>query len=473
MRKTKIIVTLGPSTEDEEVLMGLIKSNIDMVRINLSHGTHQQHQNQVEQLKRLSNQFNKHIAILADLQGAKARITAFKNQSINLTVGQEFNLDLDLDKKLGNELSVNVTHPEIFNKIKNQDHLLLNDGLIELKVNGVSERKIKCEVLIGGVLSSYKGINRYGGGLIDQTFSDKDLQDLQLMTELDVDYIGLSFIKSVQDINFIKDKLSNLKNKPNLIAKIERSESISNLDEIIEASDGIMIARGDLGVEIGFSEVPGVQKFIINRAKEFNKPVITATQMMESMITQSVPTRAEVSDVANAVLDGTDAVMLTAETASGMHPTLVVEAVAKVCETAEMNPINFQKTTIVDKPFERIEEAIANAGMFAANNLNIKAILSLTESGATTLYMSRINSNIPIFALSRHAKSCRLMSLFKNVTPVLFDYSNLNINEINQKAIELLKDNKIVTKDDLVLMTRGEHMGEIGGTNTLKILTVK
>lgn len=473
LRRTKIVATLGPATDNVENLKKIIVAGVDIVRVNFSHGSREEHAGRINMVRQCAKEQDRVVGILADLQGPKIRVARFAEGSVELSLGQNFCLDADLPKEVGNNEAVGIDYKDLPKDVHSGDTLLLDDGRIVMLVQSVEGNKIHCEVVTGGKLSNNKGINRLGGGLSAGALTEKDRNDLQLAADLDVDYVAISFPRSANDMLEAKELLKKAgANNIGTVAKIERTEAVTNIDEIILASDAVMVARGDLSVEIGDAEVPAVQKHIIRRARFHNRPVITATQMMESMIESSVPTRAEVSDVANAVLDGTDAVMLSAETAVGKHPELVIAAVARACLGVEKHPIATKGSSGPDYHFNRVDEAIAVASMYTANHLNIVAIIALTESGATPLWMSRIRTNIPVFGLSRLPKTRAKMSLFRGVYPLEFDVTKMNRDEVNRGAVDELEKRGLVKKGDLVIITKGDHMGILGGTNALKIVQV-
>lgn len=472
MRRTKILATLGPASEDPEVLRSMIQAGLNAVRCNFSHGTAEDHGKRVALVRKIAAEEGKTIGILADLQGPKIRVAKFKNKSVNLSEGADFVLDADLDKEAGDEHQVGIDYKDLPRDVKTGDTLLLDDGKIVFKVKNVQGNKVFCSVIEGGVLSNNKGINKLGGGLTAPALTDKDKRDIVTAAALKVDYVAVSFPRSAADMNETRELLAKEGCHAGLIAKIERTEAVRDIDEIIKASEGVMVARGDLAVEIGEEYVPGVQKQLIQRSRELDRIVITATQMMESMIENSSPTRAEVSDVANAVLDGTDAVMLSAETASGKHPVKVIKAMDRICRAAEQNPMTRQSKHRVECYFNRVDEAIAMASMYVANHLDVKAILALTESGSTPLWMSRIKSHLPIYALTRNIATMGKVTLYRGVEPIQFDSTKMPAAEVNAAAVDELLKRKVVEKSDLVLVSSGDHMGEHGGTNQLKILTV-
>lgn len=471
-RRTKIIATLGPASAAPEVLKTLIESGVDMVRINFSHGDEHSHQQLFTTARDCAKQLGKEIAIMADMQGPKIRVTKFQNDFVTLIENEDFFLDAELDEHAGDIHQVGITYKQLPQDVKAKDILLLNDGLIQLEVVTVKGPRIHTRVITGGELSNNKGINCKGGGLSAGALTEKDKKDIKTAVKLGADYIAVSFARNAADMNEARDLIKQAGGSACVIAKLERSEAIEHIDEIIDASDAVMVARGDLAIEIGNAEVPAVQKHIINRARSLDRAVITATQMMESMITHPIPTRAEVSDVANAVLDGTDAVMLSAETATGQFPEKVVLEMANICLATEKHPVAQRSKHRVESTFEHVDEAIAMAAMYTANHLNIKAIITLTESGSTPLWMSRIRSNIPIYALTRHMNSLRKMKLYRGVYPVHFDPTSIDRREINRRATDLLEELQYVHKGDLVIITKGNFMGTIGGTNSMKILQV-
>lgn len=469
-RRTKIIATLGPATDDPKMLEKIIQTGVDIVRLNFSHDKHEKHQQRIEMVRQVAKKQDRVIGILADLQGPKIRVANFKDKKIFLNPGDEFILDAGMDDDAGDQNSVGIDYKNLPKDVSAGDILLLDDGRLRFSVTKVSGKKIICHVEVGGVLSNHKGINRLGGGLSAESLTQKDIDDLEFVLSLSVDYIAISFPRNADDILKAKELIQKFKGKAGVVAKIERTEAVKNIDSIIEASDGVMVARGDLAVEIGDAEVPLVQKEIIHRARALDKPVIIATQMMESMIENTVPTRAEVSDVANAVLDNTDAVMLSAETAVGKHPDLVVAAVVRTCIVSEKQPESHVSGHRVECHFRRIDEAIAMATMYTANHLDIQAIITLTESGVTPLWMSRIRTAIPIYGLSRSPQTLGRMTLYRGVYPIAFDPTQYTRDEVNRKAVEVLEKQGLLKDGDLVALTKGDHMGIGGGSNALKIL---
>lgn len=471
-RRTKIVATLGPATDVPGVLEGILKAGVNVVRINFSHGADQVHA-RVDAVRKCAEALGKHVGIMADLQGPKIRIARFQKAKITLEKGSQFILDAALHPTAGNDVSVGIDYKALPNDVMPGDTLLLDDGRIVLIVKKLEGTQIICQVAVGGELSNNKGINRLGGGLSAAALTEKDKADILIAAEVQVDYVAVSFPRDANDMKTARQLLKAAGSAAGLIAKIERTEAVNNIDEIILAADGVMVARGDLAVEIGEAEVPGVQKHIIRRARALDRPVITATQMMESMIQNAIPTRAEVSDVANAVLDHTDAVMLSAETAVGKHPEKVVETMSRICIAAEKERSTTTSRHRVELQFTRIDEAIAMAAIYTANHLGgIKAIVALTESGSTPLMMSRIRTGIPIYGLSRHALTLGKMTLYRDVYPILFDEAMFAHDDINAACVHTLKAQGFVKEGDLILLTKGDHKGQHGGTNALKIIRV-
>ena len=444
--------------------------------MNFSHGSPEDHQHRAQQVRALAAKHSCHVAILGDLQGPKIRIAKFVDNAIELLQGAPFILDAELPTDEGNHLSVGIDYKELPSDCNIDDLLLLDDGRIVLRVDKVQQQKIYCTVNVGGVLSNNKGINRQGGGLSAPALTDKDLQDIQLAAAMDVDYLAVSFPRSADDIEQARNLLKQAGGNAGIVAKIERAEAVADdetLDALIQASDAVMVARGDLGVEIGDAELVAVQKHIISRARQLNKCVITATQMMESMINSSLPTRAEIFDVANAVIDGTDAVMLSAETAAGQHPVAAVEAMSRAIGGAEIYPNVRVSDYRVSRHFSAIDESIGRAAMYTANHLRgVTAIIAFTESGTTPLLMSRINSSLPIYAFSRHAKTQAKASLFLGVESIPFHGFDQDPSLTYERAINELLERDYVKKGDLVIVTKGDYDKKQGFTNGLKILCV-
>ena len=470
-RQTKIVATLGPSTDSYEVLEESILKGVEVVRLNFSHGNGEDHAKRIEMVRAISKKLNKSIGILADLQGPKIRIGKFRDGKIKLGEGDSFELNVDMDENEGTKERVGVTYKDLARDVKLGDILLLDDGNIVLKVTDVLDPVISTVVVEGGELSDSKGVNRKGGGLTAESLTSKDRQDIRTAGALDVDYLAVSFVRNAVDVNFARELLQATGCEGGIISKIERVEAVEKQDEIVEASDGIMIARGDLAVEIGDAQLPGVQKQLIKTARDRNRLVITATQMMLSMVENTQPTRAEVLDVANAVLDGTDAIMLSQESAVGKHPPIVVETVDRICRGSETTEwkINFRERR--DEHYENIEEAVAMATMYTARHFDLTAILALTESGATAKWLSRTISGIPIYAVTPHRHTLRRVTLFRGVQPIYYDVKKDSNVPASKQVINELVDRGILSKGDALIVTLGELIGVSGGTNTMTILT--
>lgn len=475
-RRTKIVATVGPGSESEDVLARLIATGVDVFRLNFSHGTSQQHVAVAKRIRKQAAIAGRYIGILADLQGPKIRISTFRNNSVELTNGDRFKLDLNLSEGEGDVNAVGLDYKELCSSVFKGDTLLLDDGRVRLRVDDVNSSSVDCTVIVGGLLGSRKGINRLGGGLAAPALTTKDIADIDSLAEMRPDFVAVSFVSTAQDIFQTRDLLLQHQLAPAIIAKIERAEVIADediLNGIIEASFGIMVARGDLGVEVGDAQLIGIQKDLISRARRMDRVVITATQMMESMINSSMPTRAEVFDVANAVLDGTDAVMLSAETAVGKYPVEVVAAMSDTALGAEQHPVARTSRYRLNTQFKNAQEAIAMSAIYAANHFSsVRGIACLTESGTTPLLMSRLSSGLPIFALSNNNETLQKLSMARGVIPLFFDSDAFDTDKVDSSAIEFLNDGGYVGKGDSILLTKGAVMGTSGSTNIMKILPV-
>ncbi len=472
LRRTKIVVTLGPALDDVDMLKRVIEAGADVFRANFSHGSIEAHEKRIQLIRQLAEEAGRTIAILVDLQGPKIRVGRFKNKKVQLQEGQSFILDTQLEDDQGTEETVSLDYKNLPADVRAGDTLLLDDGRLVMQVEKTDRYRIFCTVTVGGELSNNKGINRLGGGLSAEALTDKDRIDLKEAVRLQADYLAISFPRNADDVKEARTLLKAAGGTANIIAKIERAEAVQCIEEIIKAADGIMVARGDLGVELGDAELPGVQKHIIRKCRLLNKPVITATQMLETMTYNTIPTRAEVSDVANAVLDGTDAVMLSQETAVGRYPDKAVAAMHRICLSAEKFPQIKRSKKRTELQFKYVDEAIAMATMYTANHLDIKAIIALTESGTTPLLMSRVNSSIPIYGLSRHVITQRRMALYRDVYPLAFEATHVDRRILNQSAVHELQKRGILKKGDLVIITKGDLIGIHGKTNAMKIMTV-
>jgi pyruvate kinase len=470
-RSTKIVATLGPASSDAAVLERMFLAGVDVVRLNFSHGSAADHEARAELVRETCRKVDRAVGIMADLQGPKIRVGKFHEGRIELKHGEAFILDAALEGP-GDAGSVGLDYKELPRDVRAGDMLLLDDGKLVLEVGQVRGAQIHTLVRQGGWLSNNKGINRQGGGLTAPALTPKDIDDIRTAAKMKVDYVAVSFPKSGADMYMARELLRAAGGRAMLIAKIERAEAIPALEDIMQACDGIMVARGDLAVEVGDAAVPALQKRMIRQARELNKLTITATQMMESMISSPVPTRAEVSDVANAVLDGTDAVMLSAESASGQYPVETVAAMNRICIEAEKSHPVTLESEFLDRVFTRVDQSIAMAALFTAYHLKVKAIASLTESGSTALWMSRLNCGVPIYALTAQAETRYRCTLLRDVYPLMVKYVGHDREELLAEAESVLVQHGVVKDGDLIVLTIGEPIGKAGGTNTMKIVKV-
>ena len=475
-RRTKIVATLGPATDERAILKSVLAAGVNVVRLNFSHGVPQDHIDRANNVREVAKELGIYVGILGDLQGPKIRISTFKEGPIKLAIGDKFELDADLGKGLGCQEKVGIDYKKLVQDVNSGDVLLLDDGRVQLKVESTSATSVYTVVTVGGPLSNNKGINRQGGGLTAPALTAKDKEDIKLAAKIEVDFLAVSFPRDAADMREARLLAQEAGCDARLVSKIERAEAVNDdkvLDEIILASDVVMVARGDLGVEIGDAELVGKQKHIIARSRQLNRVVITATQMMETMIEQPMPTRAEVMDVANAVLDGTDAVMLSAETAAGKYPVETVTAMAGVCVGAEKHRSVNISNHRMDLTFSEVSETIAISAMYAANHLEgVQAIIALTESGQTSKLMSRITSGLPIYSLSRHARTLNKTAIYRGVYPVAFDSKQSdNASLDNDILIAVCKKAKLKVGDK-VIVTHGDLMETVGASNTLKALTI-
>ena len=471
-RSTKIVATLGPSSSNPEVLERMFLAGVDVVRLNFSHGSADDHIKRAEMVREVGRKVGRTVGIMADLQGPKIRVGKFKDGRVTLKPGDDFVLDADCE--MGDQGRAGLDYKELPRDVKAGDMLLLDDGRIVFAVVAVKGNQVHCKVRHGGVLSNNKGINRQGGGLTAPALTAKDMEDVRTAAKLKADYLAVSFPKTSADMYMARQLLLAAGGNAMLIAKIERAEAVTEaaLTDIMSASDGIMVARGDLAVEVGDASVPALQKRMIRMAREMNKLTITATQMMESMTDSPIPTRAEVSDVANAVLDGTDAVMTSAETASGKYPVETIEAMNRICIEAEKSqPVSLDQD-FLNRVFQRVDQSIAMAALFTAFHLKVKAIASLTESGSTALWMSRLNCGVPIYALTAQTTTRYRCSLFRDTYPLVVKYVGDDREELLAEAERVLVENGVVQEGDLIVLTIGEPIGKPGGTNTMKIVRV-
>jgi pyruvate kinase len=473
VRRTKIVTTLGPATDEPKILLELMRAGADVVRVNFSHGRPEDHARRIQIVREAAEAAGKYVGVLGDLAGPKIRIERFVEGRVFLKEGDPFTLDVLLDPNAGTASAVGVAYKNLPRDVVAGDTLLLNDGNIALEVIAVEGSRVRTRVVVGGELADQKGINRQGGGLSAGALTDKDREDIKIAAKLGVDYLAVSFARSADDMQECRSLLRAAGGDGRVVAKIERAEAIQKLDEIIDASDVVMVARGDLGVEMGYAELTGLQKTIIQHTRHRNKVVITATQMMESMIHNPIPTRAEVSDVSNAVMDGTDAVMLSGESAVGKYPVKAVQAMAQVIEGAEKYQLAYSRTRHRDENvFRHTDEGIAMAVMYTANHMKVRAIVAITESGSTTLWMSRIRSDIPIYAFTRQEATRRRVTLYRGVYPVAFDVLRADPQTLYPTIFHMLLELRLVDAGDLIIVTKGELSGVAGGTNSMQILKV-
>ncbi len=469
-RSTKIVATLGPASSDPAILERMFLAGVDVVRLNFSHGTAADHEKRAALVRETCRKVDRAVGIMADLQGPKIRVGKFKDGKTTLAPGAAFILDAACE--MGDDGRVGLDYKELPRDVKPGDMLLLDDGRLVLEVGRVLGSEIHTVVRHGGVLSNNKGVNRQGGGLTAPALTPKDIDDIRTAAKMNVDYLAISFPKSGADMYMARELLRAAGGRAMLIAKIERAEAIPALEDIMQACDGIMVARGDLAVEVGDAAVPALQKRMILQARQMNKLTITATQMMESMISSPIPTRAEVSDVANAVLDGTDAVMLSAESASGQYPVETIAAMHRICIEAEKSQVVTLESEFLNRVFSRVDQSIAMAALFTAYHLKVKAIASLTESGSTALWMSRLNCGVPIYALTAQAETRYRCTLFRDVYPLMVKYVGHDREELLAEAEAVLVRSGVVKDGDLIVLTIGEPIGKSGGTNTMKIVKV-
>jgi pyruvate kinase len=469
-RRTKIVATLGPATTDPAVLQQIIEAGVDVVRLNFSHGFAEEHTETVKHVRRISAEVGREVGVLADLQGPKIRIKGFREGRVLLEEGHTFTLDIQCPATEGDEHRVGISYRRLPKDVQPGDTLLLDDGRIELIVDVTTKDRVVATVTQGGELSGNKGVNVLGGGLSAQALTSKDRRDAEVAIRMGADFLALSFCRCKEDVFMAQRILRKAGGHAAIVAKIERVQALENLEEIVEAADAVMVARGDLGVEIGDAKLPAAQKKIIHTARTMNKVTITATQMMESMIENPIPTRAEVFDVANAVLDGTDAVMLSAETAMGRYPAKVVSAMGRICHEAEQHRLLLTSDYRVNDSFRRRDEAVAVAAMYAANKLRVKAIAAMTESGTTPLWMSRVSSGIPIYAMSRNLETLRKVTLYRGVYPLPLPCPLEPCeDDEHQEAVKELLRRGVVEKGDTVITTCGDVRGKSGGANNMKI----
>lgn len=471
-RRTRILATLGPATDAPGVLDALIAAGIDCVRLNFSHGDPSAQVQRAHDLREAALRAGREIGILADLPGPKIRVERFAEGKVALKAGDRFDLVARENPEPGNASEVGVSYLGLPGDVAPGDVLLLDDGMVQLRVGKVEGERIVTTVLNDSVLSDRKGLNKQGGGLSLGAITERDRELIRIAAQIGVDFIAVSFCRTADDMHEARRIAREAGSAAALVSKIERAEAIENLAEIVEASDVVMVARGDLGVEIGDAALPGLQKKIIKESIERNKLVITATQMLQSMVDSPMPTRAEVLDVANAVIDGTDAVMLSQETAAGRYPVLAVEAMARICVGAEATFDRDHDYEQAQRDLQRADHAIAMATMFLTEHVGLAAILAMTESGGTARYLSRFRSPVPIYAFTRHADARRRMSLMRDVFPIDFDSRGLAARDAAVSSVRRLYEQGALATGDRVIFTSGDTMEQHGATNTLRLLEV-
>ena len=474
LRRTKIVATLGPASDDEKTLCKMIDAGLDVARLNFSHGDAADHRRRAELLRAAAESCGREVGIMGDLQGPKIRIRRFEDHSVALVDGEDFFLDSSPKFPDGDQNGVGVALDTLHTDVSPGDILLLNDGLITLKVDSITGTRIHTTIVNGGILSDHKGINLKGGGLSAAALTDIDKENIKLAADMDLDFLAVSFVRNGEDVEEARRLFHEAGGHGLIVAKVERTEAVANINAIIDASDVIMVARGDLGVEMGYAELTGIQKKLIRKTRRANKIVITATQMMESMINNPIPTRAEVSDVSNAVIDGTDAVMLSGETAVGDYPVAAVREMAAVAVGAEKYPVPYGASSHrMQEHFDLVDEAIAMATMYMANHMSVKAIIALTESGSTTRWMSRIRSDIPIYAFTPHVSTSRRVAMYRGVHPVPFAIDINNPRGLYQDIFDTLLANNLVEVDDFAILTKGDLDGVSGSTNSMTVIKIK
>ncbi len=465
MKKTKIIATLGPSADDPKIMKKLIEAGTDVFRLNFSHGPHPEQLARIQNLRRLEKELGQPISMLQDLQGPKIRVGIIPGEQMELAAGAEVILTIDEPGKG----EIPVQYKDIVKDVKAGDKILLDDGLLELKAVSKNHSKIKCKVVTGGLLLSKKGINLPNSNVSQPALTEKDRQDLAFGLAHDVDYVALSFVKSADDILELKNLIKKAGKKTRVIAKVERHEALKNIDEIIRFSDAVMVARGDLGIEVSLASVPLLQKDIVRKCNSYGKPVIVATQMLDSMIRNPASTRAETSDIANAILDGADAVMLSGETSIGKYPVNAVRAMRKIAMTVEKWSSDaghiIGETTI--KNIESTSEAIGKSACKLASQLGASVIINATAVGRTTRNVSRFRPHCPIISVTHTLKTARELNLVWGVYPYVLNYKT--VRDMSRKSTEIARSLKLVKKGSKIIIVSGEKVGVEGGTNMLKV----
>ena len=473
MKHTKIICTIGPKSQDQDTIVKMAKAGMNVVRMNLSHGTYNFHAETINITRKVSVALGMHIGVLFDLQGPKIRIGKLKKETMILNKGER--ITLTVEEKMGDWQELSVNYSKLPQEAELGERIFLDDGNIELKVIGVGEKSIECKIVNGGVIRPYRGINLPDTSIGAPSLTEKDLRDLEFGLEEGVDYIALSFVRTPEDINDLRNRITRKEQHIPIIAKIEKPEAVKNLDEIIQVTDGVMIARGDLGAETSPQDVPILQKLIIEKCNLLGKPVVTATQMLESMINRPRPTRAEASDVANAIFDGTDAVMLSGETAVGEYPVTAVKVMARIAEKTEYE-INKVQSMFRKRSNCLQKDSVADSVCFSAcrmtDQLKPKYIVSFTISGRTATLMSKHRPSVPIIAMSPSDTVLRRLSIYRGIRGININMVD-NTEELINSAEKILLDRGLCREEDMVIMVGGVPVLAGEPTNMLKVHKVK
>ena len=468
MRRTKIVCTIGPSTNAPETLEKMIKAGMNVARLNFSHGSHKEHGQVIQTIRSIADRLGKPVAILQDLAGPKIRIGSIANEPIHLKSGQPFTLTSR--EVRGTADKVSLTYKELPQNVCVGDTLLLSDGAIELVVEQKSEEDIRCRVLVGGSLTSHKGINLPDRSIDVSNLTPKDRKDLDFGLGQGVDFVALSFVRNPEDIERVRDVVSKSGKETHLIAKIEKHEALTQIDGIIQTVDGIMVARGDLGVEIHVEDIPRVQKMLIEKANRAGKPVITATQMLKSMVDNPRPTRAEVTDIANAILDGSDAVMLSEETTVGKYPIQTIDTMSRIAESIEAAfPFRAWRSKYGDEECLSPQEAVAHSACQIARWANAAAIATTTKSGSTTRLVAKYRPQQPILAMTPDERTYRQLALVWGAIPVLMQHTD-STDELEKQTVQLALQSGHVTPGQSVVLTAGIPLYVEGTTNLIKIV---
>jgi len=463
-KRTKIVATLGPASSSEKVLKRMVEAGLDVVRLNMSHGTHQEHKERIALVRKVEREVGRPLPILMDLCGPKIRIGKIEKEPLYLHRGDLITLTTGEPKKG----KITVNYPHLHKEVKKGETILLADGTFRLKIREVKNRDIICEVIVGGPLTSHKGVNLPHSELSVPALTEKDKEDVLFGVKNGVDIIALSFVRKAEDVLELKELLKSLKKDIPVIAKVEKPEAVKNIDSIIAVADGIMVARGDLGVELPLEKVPVIQKQIIRKTNEAGKPVITATQMLRSMVDLPIPTRAEATDIANAVLDGTDALMLSEETAVGKYPVRVVRTMAKIAAEAEKI---YPYKRYADFSAKTLQDSLAKSACNLSREIKVKAIVPFTRTGATAIAVAKYRPPVPIYAVTHDERVFRRLNLVWGVVPLLTTPAN-STDRIIEESIKVAKLRGFVKKGDRIIVLAGAPSGIPGTTNLMRVVTV-